>query len=74
MRVTVVVDEAGKVVAAEVPSALPDDYEGDEPPVIEFVPSEGEEIVELDVPDDDIAGDAEATEIIEILLRHRDRS
>jgi hypothetical protein len=73
MKVTVVVDEAGKVVAAHIPTAPPEDYKGDELPMSEFVPSEGDEIVELDVPDEDIATDAEATELLEILQRHKDR-
>ena len=74
MKVTVVVDEAGKVVAAHIPTAPPDDYEGDELLMSEFVPSEGEEIVELDLPDEEIAGDAEATQLLQILQRHKDRS
>lgn len=74
MKVTVVVDEAGKVVAAHIPTAPADDYKADELPMSEFVPSEGEEIVELDLPDEDIASDAEATELLEILQRHKDRS
>ena len=74
MKVTVVVDEAGKVVAAHISTAPPDDYGGDEQPISEFVPSEGEEIVELDLPDEDLASDAEATELLEILQRHKDRS
>jgi hypothetical protein len=65
VKVTVVVDEAGKVVAAHIPTAPPDDYEGDEPPMIEFVPSEGEEVVELDIPDEDVASDPEP-EVLEI--------
>jgi hypothetical protein len=73
VKVTVVVDEAGKVVAAHIPTAPPDDYEGDEPPMIEFVPSEGEEVVELDIPDEDVASDPEP-EVLEILQRHKDRS
>ena len=67
MKVTVVVDESGKVVAAHIPTAPTDDYEGDELPM-------SEEIVELDLPDEDIASDAEATELLEILQRHKDRS
>ena len=74
MKVTVVVDESGKVVAAHIPTAPTDDYKADELPMSEFVPSEDEEIVELDLPDEDIASDAEATELLEILQRHKDRS
>jgi hypothetical protein len=74
VKVTVVVDKAGKVVAAHIPSAPPDDYEGgDEPPVIEFVPSEGEEVLDLDLPDEDIPSEA-GPELLETLQRHKDRS
>jgi hypothetical protein len=74
VKATVVVDGAGKIVAAHIPSAAPD-YEGDEvQPVAEFLPSEGEEIVELDLPDSDIASDAEAAEVLEMLQRHKDQS
>lgn len=74
MKVMVVVDEAGKVVAAHIPTAPADEYEGEEPPpVVEFVPSEGEEVLELELPDEDVAGE-QGPEFLEVLQRHKDRS
>jgi hypothetical protein len=73
VRATVVVDEAGKVVAAHIPTAPGDEYEGDEPAMFEFVPSEGEEVVEVDVPDEHVSSDL-GPEFLDVLQQHKDRS
>jgi hypothetical protein len=59
MRVTVVLNEAGEVVAAHVPAAGPDESAGDQPPTFGFVPSDGEEVAELDLQDLDVPSDPE---------------
>jgi hypothetical protein len=73
VKVMVVVDQAGTVVAAHVPTAPSEPYEGMEAPIAEFVPSEGEEVIELELPDDALAGEP-GPEILEVLQQQKDRT
>jgi hypothetical protein len=71
VKVTVVVNEAGKVVAAHVPFAITDTSAADEGPTLGFVASEGEEVVELDLSDEEVPRDPEP-EFLEFLQRRKD--
>ena len=57
MKVTVVVNEAGQVIAAHVPVSSEgpsDSYAEEEGRMTGFVPSEGQRVLDVDVPDDDV--------------------
>jgi hypothetical protein len=73
MKIAVVLNEAGKVVAAHIPSGIFDESAGDQPPTFGFVPADGEEVAELDLPDEEVPSDPEL-EFLEILQRHKDGS
>jgi hypothetical protein len=74
VKVTVVVNEAGEVIAAHVPVASergPDSYR-DDAPTTGFMPSEGQEVLDLDLPEEDAPGEPPA-DFLETLQRHKDR-
>jgi hypothetical protein len=74
MKVTVVVNKAGKVIAAYVPVASesgPGSHtEGGAR--VEFAPSEDQELMDLDLPDEDIPS-VPPPDFIEVLQRQKDR-
>ena len=73
MKVTVLVNEAGKVVAAHVPSAVSDESALDQAPMLGFVTSDGEEVAELELRGEEVPSEPEP-EFLEILQRHKDGS
>jgi hypothetical protein len=57
MRITVVVNSDGQVVAAHGPATSqgpPDSYAEEEARFTGFVPTEGQSVMELELPDDDV--------------------
>jgi hypothetical protein len=77
VKVTVVVNRAGDVIAAHVPSASesgPDSAQEDSAATrIEFTPSEDQEVLYLDVPEEDVPLQPRS-DLLETLQRHKDRS
>ena len=73
MKVTVVLNEAGKVVAAHIQAAASDASAGDHTPNLGFVTSQGEEVAELDLPDEEVPSDLQP-EFLETLQRHKEGS
>lgn len=67
MKITVVVNAAGDVVAAHVPSGRPP-----APTLAGFLPSEGQEAVDLDIPDDAVPAEP-GPDFLETLRSYRER-
>jgi hypothetical protein len=75
VKITVVVNEVGQVIAAHVPvsSAGPSDsYADEEGRMTGFVPSEGQQVLELDIPDEDAPSEPQA-DFLNTLQRYKDR-
>jgi hypothetical protein len=72
VKVTAILDETGKVRAARIHTSPPEGDPTDEAPTVRFVLSEGEEEVELDVPDEEIPTDP-GEEFLEALRQHSER-
>jgi len=72
MKVTVVVDESGKVIAAHVPVAPegPQEAEGARA-TVSLTPPEGHTIMALDVPDEDAPAQP-PHDLLDRLQRHKD--
>jgi hypothetical protein len=72
MKVTVVVDESGRVIAAHVPVA-PEGAPGDEgaTAMASLVAPEGHELMVLDVPGEDAPGEP-PPDLLDRLQRHKD--
>jgi hypothetical protein len=72
MKVTVVVDESGKVIGAHVPVAPegPKESEG-AGATVSLLPREGHTIIALDVPDEDAPAQP-PHDLLERLQRHKD--
>jgi hypothetical protein len=75
VKLTVVVNELGRVIAAHVPVSS----EGRSGSVAEeearmtgFVPTEGQRVLDLDVPDDDVPSEP-APDFLNTLQRYKDR-
>lgn len=56
MKITVVVDEAGKVIAAHVPldPERSSDSAHEDAPIAELLPSPGQKVLDLDLAEDDV--------------------
>jgi len=75
LKVTVVVNEAGQVMAAHVPVSSEgpsDSYAEEEGRITGFVPSEGQEVLELDIPDEDVPSEPRP-EFLNTLQMYKDR-
>ena len=75
MKVTVLIDASGKVIAAHVPVASergPNSY-GEDTLMTGFMPSEGQEVLELDLPDEDVPGEP-PHDLLEKLQVYKDRN
>jgi hypothetical protein len=71
-KVTVLVDEAGKVIASYIPPERRSiSFTADEPPSGGMLPSEGQEVLELEVADDEIPAEP-GPDFLETLQRHKD--
>jgi hypothetical protein len=71
--VSIVVDEAGKVTASYIPPerhATP--FTADEAPSSGLLASEGQEIIDLELPDDEVPPEPGA-DFLETLQQHKDR-
>jgi len=71
--VKVVVDEAGKVVASYIPPErrrVP--FTADEPPSAGLLASEGQEVIDLELPDEEVPSEP-GPDFLETLQRHRDQ-
>jgi hypothetical protein len=74
MKVTVVVGQGGKVVAARVMADAQHAAEtGGYAPEIRFLPRAGQQVLELDVPDEDLASRS-PDEALRVLQEHKDRA
>ena len=73
MKVTVVVNEAGKVIAAHVPldPESSADSDTEDSPSVGFLPGEGQDVVDLDLPDEDVPGEP-PTDFLDTLQKHKD--
>jgi hypothetical protein len=72
-KVTVLVDNAGKIIASYVPPerhSVP--FTADEPPSGGLLASEGQEVLDLELPDDEVPAEPGA-DFLETLQRHKDR-
>ena len=76
MKITVVVNEAGQVIAAHVPvsSKGPSDSyaEEEEGRITGFVPSEGQDVLDLELPDEDVPSEPRP-DFLNILQMYKDR-
>ena len=71
-KVTVLVDEAGKIIASYVPPERRSvSFTADEPPSAGLLPSEDEEVLELELADEEIPSEP-GTDFLETLQRHKD--
>ena len=76
MKITVVVNEVGQVIAAHVPVSSERPYDSDaedEGRITGFVPSEGQEVLDLEVPDDDVPSEPRP-DFLNTLQTYKDRS
>jgi hypothetical protein len=75
VKVTIVVNEAGKVIAAHVPMAPetpPDSAQAEvDTTRTEIRPSEGQEVLQLEIPDEDVRS-APQPDFLDTLQRHKD--
>ena len=71
MKVTVVVDEAGKVIAAHVPIDPEQGRDSEGSGNIGFLPVEGQEVLDLDVPEDHVPGEP-PSDFLDTLQKHKD--
>lgn len=71
-KITVLVNKENKIVAARVPSGSDSKYADGEPPMTRFAPSEGEEVLDLDLPDEDVPSEP-GPDFLETLQRFRAR-
>ena len=75
MKVTIVINGAGKVIAAHVPIApeTPPDFAQAEVETIkaEIRPSEGQEVLQLEIPDEHVPLRPEP-DFLDTLQRHKD--
>ena len=75
MKVTVVVNAAGQVIAALTPvsSEGPSESHADEEGAITgFIPSEGQEVLDLDLPDEDVPTEP-GPDFLNTLQMYKDR-
>ena len=72
MKISVAVNESGKIVAALIPPRYPLASDGDTP-VVGLEPSVGETLVDLDFPDDDVP-DEPKSDFLLTLQQQKDRS
>ena len=71
--VSILVDEAGKVIASYIPPerrATP--FTADEAPSSGLLASEGQEVIDLELPDDEVPSEP-GPDFLETLQRHKDR-
>jgi hypothetical protein len=75
MKITVVVDEAGKVIAAHVPLDPEghSDLDQADAPMAELVPSQGQKVLDLDLSDDDVPN-VPPSDFLEQLQRRKDEA
>jgi hypothetical protein len=71
-KVTVLVDEGGKVIASYIPPdrrSVP--FTADEPPSAGLLASDGQEVLDLELPDEDVPSEPGA-DFLETLQRLKD--
>jgi hypothetical protein len=74
VRVTVVVNAAGQVIAALIPvsSQGSESHADEEGGITGFVPSEGQDVVDLDLPDEDVPTEP-GPDFLNTLQMYKDR-
>jgi hypothetical protein len=73
-KVTVLVDEAGKIIASYIPPERRSvSFTADEPPSAGLLASEGQEVIDLELTDEEVPSEP-GTDFLEKLQRHKDRA
>jgi hypothetical protein len=72
-KITVLIDEGGGIVASYIPPERPADAStGDEPPFGGLFASEGQQVLDLELPDEEVPTEP-GPNFHETLQRYRDR-
>jgi hypothetical protein len=72
-KVTVLVNDAGEVIASYIPPERRTvSFTADEPPSAGLLASEGQEVLDLDLPDEEVPSEP-GPDFLETLQRHKDR-